>query len=211
VGASGYGQHDAGWLAFCDYFARVCSLSKETQRLAGLWRIARSAGWWLPHKNICWLCERHNVLKRDESGRLHCATGPALSYPDGWSIWAWHGVRVHRQIIESPETITIREIELAANAEVRRVMIERYGFERFVRDAKIRVAQRDDFGTLYRREMDGSEPDLCFVEVVNSTPEPDGTCKRYVLPCRSSVKSAHEAVARSFGLETKMYQPSFES
>jgi hypothetical protein len=134
-----------------------------------------------------------------------------MAYPDGWSIWAWHGVRVDRQVIEQPETMTTRQIELTSNAEIRRVMIQRYGFGHFVRDAKFKVVQRDDFGTLYRRALGPFQSTLCFVEVVNSTPEPDGTFKRYMIPCRSSVRTAHEAVARSFGLETATYHPSFQS
>jgi hypothetical protein len=186
-------------------------LSEETWKLAGICRIAKSAGWWLPCQNICWISERHSVLERDERGRLHCASGPAVAYPDGWSIWAWHGVRVDRNVIASSETITTQQIESAVNVEARRVMIERYGFERFVRDAKFKPVQRDDFGTLFRRAQGSLGFDLCFVEVVNSTAEPDGTFKRYMLPCRSWVRTAHEAVARSFGLGIATYNPSFQS
>lgn len=89
-------------------------------------------------------------------------------------------------------------------------MIELYGFERYLIDAKIKQIQHDDFGRLYRKEIQG-EPAMQFVRVVNSTPEPDGSYREYCLPVRSTVKTAHEAVAKSFGLETATYNPSFES
>ena len=210
VGDSVYGQHDAGWLSFYDYFREAVGMSEETQKLVGIWQVAKSAGWWLPYKHICWISERPNNLKIDDRGRLHCETGPAISYPDGWSIWAWHGVKVEQYLIEQPSKITELVINEEKNAEIRRVMIARYGFDRYLKDGSFILEQQDDFGKLYRKKING-ELDLVFVKVVNSTPEPDETSKEYILPCRSTVKSAHEAVAQSFGLTTKEYVPSFES
>ena len=48
----------------------------------------------------------------------------------------WRGVGVNERIAFRPETITIEEILAEANAEVRRVMIERVGFDWFVQHAK---------------------------------------------------------------------------
>ena len=90
---SGYGQHDAGWLAFYDFFSEVCGLKKETQKLSGLWKVSQNAGWFLPHANICWISERHITLFRNSQGRLHNENGMALSYPDGWGVYALNGVR----------------------------------------------------------------------------------------------------------------------
>ena len=100
VGDSVYGQHDAAWLAFYKYFHDEVGLTEQTEKLSGLWMLAKSAGWALPHQNICWVSERHNILERDERGRLHSMSGPACAYPDGWGIYAVHGVprpgRYHR-------------------------------------------------------------------------------------------------------------------
>ena len=57
-----YGQHDASWLVFYDYFREVIGLENQTEKLRGLFEWAQSAGWGLPHKNICWVSERHNSL-----------------------------------------------------------------------------------------------------------------------------------------------------
>ena len=78
VGASVYGQHDAGWLAFYDYFRLACSMDEQVQRLSGLCEIAQAANWWLPHQYTCWVSERHNILNRDGDGLLHSDDGPAL-------------------------------------------------------------------------------------------------------------------------------------
>jgi hypothetical protein len=135
VWESGYGQHDANWLAFYDFFRDVCGLESQTSKLSGHFEQARSAGWYLPHRNICWVSERHNVLMRDERGRLHSEVGPSVMYPDGWAIYAWHGVRVPARVIEERDGITVKEIVAETNTEVRRAMRNLYGNDRFMVDA----------------------------------------------------------------------------
>ena len=143
VRASGYGQHDANWLGFYDYFREVCELRTQTALLEGLTLLARHAGWFLPHEKICWIAERPSALHRDEQGRLHCENGPALSYPDKFSIWAWHGTRVSQQLIENPSSITVEQIKNEDNAEVRRCMVERMGWQKFVELSDMKVIHAD--------------------------------------------------------------------
>jgi len=114
-------------LAFYRYFHDECGLVEETKALSGLWQLAMSAGWALPRKGICWVSERHSVVHLDEQHRIHCETGPAIQYPDGWSIYAIHGVRVPELVIMHPEDITTQMITDESNEEVRRVMISRMG------------------------------------------------------------------------------------
>jgi len=97
---SGYGQHDANWLAFYDFFMEACGLRDETARLLGLIEQAKSAGWYLPYANICYIAERPTVLRRNDRGQLHCVSGPAMAYPDGFSIYALNGVRVPEELAE---------------------------------------------------------------------------------------------------------------
>jgi len=140
------GQHEASWLGFYDYFSSICGLKKQTEKLAGLWLVCQNAGWMLPRRNICWISERHNIIRRDDNGQLHCENGLALAYPDGWGIWAIHGVRVDEQIVLHPENQTIRQISSEENAEVKRIRIERFGWTKYLVDAGASVVdhKRDD-------------------------------------------------------------------
>ena len=129
---SGYGQHDANWVGFYSYFKEVCLLDKQTQKLSGIEKITKNGGWWLPHKNICWCSERHNTLLRDDQGRLHSSNKPALSYPDGFSIYAIHGVRVpEKYILTQAENINVEDVLKESNAEVRMAVISKVGFQKF--------------------------------------------------------------------------------
>ena len=211
VGASGYGQHDANWLGFYAYFREVCDLTAQVAPLGGLIEHATAAGWYIPHRSLCWLQERPRFLARDERGRLHAPDRMAIQYPDGWGVYAWHGVRVPAVVIEQPESLTAPVVLQEQNAEIRRVMLERLGHDRFLLSLKARPVDRDPrYGDLYRVSQPGDE-DLVLVRVVNATPEPDGERKRYVLRVPPTVRNAHEAVAWTFSVPVADYAPQIET
>ena len=218
VGDSVWGPHDANWLGFYNFFREVCHLVDQTEKLVGLQILAQTAGWALPHQNICWVSERHNILARDERGRLHSLVGPACAYPDGWAIYAIHGVRVPQAIIERPQDISVTTIEKETNAEVRRVLIDRYRYDAeikgaaaYIRDSGGKRLDHDEsFGTLWKRDVNGDEP-IVMLEVINSTREPNGRFKHYFLRVPPTITKAHEAAAWTFNQPTKNYTPQIET
>ena len=113
-------------------------------------------------------------------------------------------------MILRPETITVARIEGETNAEVRRVLMERYGESRYLADSGAAPIHTDSYGTLFRKEIPGDEP-LVMVRVINSTPEPDGHGKSYWLRVPPTIETAHAAVAWTFGMDAKDYQPDVES
>ena len=133
------------------------------------------------------LTERPTALHRDAEGRLHHPDGPAIAYADGWSLYAVHGVRVPERVIQN--AYTAADITAENNAEVRRVMLERYGEARYIEELGATPVDTSDWGTLYQVEQPEDEP-LTMVAVWNSTPEPDGTFKRYWLPCPPGMPAA---------------------
>ncbi len=92
-----------------------------------------------------------------------------------------HGVRVPAWIIQEPERLTVAAIEAEGNTEIQRVMIERFGWDRYAAECGAEVVDHDDrWGTLLLRKS-GTEP-ILFLQVTNRSPEPDGTFRRYILP-----------------------------
>ena len=143
---SGYGQHDANWLGFYDYFNNVVKLEKQTEKLKGLWIIAQSANWFIPHKNICWISERHDVCKLKD-GKIHADGGPAIHYPDGFSVWALNGVRVPQIIAETPtEKLDAKLLLKEQNAEVRREIVRKIGIERICQKLNAKMIDKTDDG-----------------------------------------------------------------
>jgi len=212
---SGYGQHDANWIGFHDFFREETGLIKQTDKLQGLTTITKSAGWFLPHENICWISERHCTVHQDGQHRIHCENGPAIAYPDGWAMYAIHGVRVPWDIIEQPDSITVERIDAEQNAEVRRVMMERYGLARYLDDSGAVLLDTDETSLadpiqLYRKEIPGDEP-LVMLRMLNSTPEPDQSRRTYTLRVPPDMTKALDAMAWTFGMEAKDYRPLVES
>ena len=143
VGNSVYGQHDADWLSFYAYFRDVCGLVEQTEPLVGLFELAKSAGWALPHRHICWVSERHDVVQLNAEGRLHCNDGPAIHYPDGWSIHALNGVRVPEWLVETKAArLDARKFAELDNAEIRREFVRKVGIERIVTELGAEVLDR---------------------------------------------------------------------
>ncbi len=201
-----FGQHDASWLSFYDYFRRIGF--KEPVPLDGLLAIGRSCGWWLPFDRAVILSERYCVLHLDEQGDPHCETGPAIVWPDGRQLFYWHGVWLgngDEDLIVAPERITVERIREHANAEIRRVMIDRYGHERYIRDAGAEKVAVDDWGTLWRAPVEGDEP-LMMVEVLNATPEADGSFAKYWLRVPPTVRTPLEGVAWTHNVPPEVYR-----
>jgi hypothetical protein len=85
-------------------------------------------------------------------------------------------------------------------------MLEYYGYDRYLADSGARPLHTDATGTLWRIDLDGDEP-VVMVEVLNSTPEPDGTRRTYWLRVPPQTRTAREGVAWTFGLHPDVYAP----
>jgi len=102
------------------------------------------------------------------------------------------------------------------------VMIERFGWDRYAAECGAEIIDHDEkYGTLMRRGR--GEDAILFLKVINRSPEPDGSFRKYILPVDSELRpipdpmNANEnfgesqalravnAVASTFGLRGKDY------
>jgi len=122
----------------------------------------------------------------------------------------WRGVPIDARIAFRPETLDAREILAEPNAERRRVMMERFGLDRFMRDAKAQVLDQDrDAGgprRLLRIELPGDEPLVCVSVVCPSTR------RQYMLRVPPSIETCRQAVAWTAGFDNPDdYRPTVET
>jgi hypothetical protein len=204
------GTPESVWCAAVDGLRRVLPGLAGAERLAGLGRVIRTAGWWWPFERVVVMTDRPVALHRDQQGRLHGPAGPAVSYADGFALHAWHGMPVPAELIARLPTLRADDITGERNLELRRVMTEAYGLDRYLRDAGGRLVGRDAYGNLWRLDRTGGEP-LVMVEVVNATPEPDGSRATYWLRVPPDIRSAHAGVAWTFGFSESTYRPLAET
>ncbi len=73
----------------------------------------------------------------------------------------WAGINVDWRIAFEPETIAVEEVLEERNAERRRVLLDRYGYGRFIQDSQAEILDRDkDPGgprQLLRVKLEGDE------------------------------------------------------
>jgi len=224
----------ASWYAYISFFRDVCGWEDDSLALyAHDEQIAKSASWvWLA-PDVAAISDRPEHLHRDAQGRLHSTSEAALKYRDGWAIHAVHGVRVPADIIEDRTSITVTRIESESNAEIRRVMIDLYGPARYLSDSGAQVIQECDAdhyiiglrtARLLRKDVPDDEA-IVIIDLLNSTPEPDGSVKRYQLRADPSAyngeasRNVHAAIASTWRLpngelafkDYREYAPVFES
>ena len=121
----------------------------------------------------------------------------------------WRGVRIDARIAFWPETITAAQVLAEENAEVRRVMLERMGAEKFVAEADATVLDEDaDPGgrRLLSVPLAGDEPLVC-VEV--RCPSTDDV---YLLRVPPGTTTCRQAIAWTAGFDdADQYAPVAET
>jgi hypothetical protein len=95
---------------------------------------------------LYWVRKPTITVERGAFGRrLHCETGPACEN-EIENLYFWHGVLVPAYAVVRPEWITLDEIQREHNEETRRILIERRGWEWYIREsgATVRDRRRND-------------------------------------------------------------------
>jgi hypothetical protein len=136
------------------------------------------------------------------SGRLHRGDGPAVEWASGLSYWFWEGLHIPRRLAaKGSEKARLQVLVRTPNLERRRLLLDRIGYERFLEITDATLAQQDDYGKLWHSPLPVDGEPLTIVEVTNSTPDEDGSHRRYFLRVPPETHTAREAVAWTFGFD----------
>ena len=140
------------------FFRDVCGLELPGDlwdRASAYADAVESACWWYPHSDFIIVCERPTVIHRElanpatsrgwGSHRLHCETGPAVGFRDGWGVYSWHGTQVPRHWIEDRENLNPAEVLAHANVEIRAAGAAIVGWPKMLSVLKVKVI--DDSGS----------------------------------------------------------------
>ncbi|QBD75737.1 hypothetical protein EPA93_06840 [Ktedonosporobacter rubrisoli] len=195
--------NDAYWLAFFRFLHEVFEENKLIH-----WALFNElvSGYRLQSKEA-WLVRKPILLECDEQGRLHSASGRCLQYRDGWGWYAWHGVRMPEKIILHPQQLTREDWLQEHNVEVRRVIQEQLGNDRFVELIGGKYIDTGTRGNLIEVDL-GNDPEgvAHYVQVRDAS-----TQRQYSLRVPPSIRRADEAIAWTFGLDSQDYQPRQET
>lgn len=204
------GNFWSAWDCFLTFFRHVVKLPIDYSKYDAWETLALHSSVRIVHADFCMICDFPTVLKIDDQNRPHCDDGPFCKWSDGSALYAVHGVRVPAWIIEKPDTLTVTHIQKEDNAEIRRVMIDKYGTARYMQDAGAVEIHHDDWGTLYRMDVPNDEP-IVMVKMINSTPEPSGEYRVYFERVPPDMQRAKQAIAWTFGKTEEEYVPDVQT
>jgi hypothetical protein len=171
--------------------------------------LVMAAPMYLPFENFCFVCENPSTMRISVSD-LAGTEEAALGYSDGLELSLFTHLAGRRVLVPKRETVSLDHIKKQKNIEVRRIMIEHYGPDRFIEETKLVPVKADKFGKLYRCVDEGFE-DIVMLQVVDATPTEDGKFRHYWLRVPPTVRTPRQAVAWSFRLSENEYHPEVES
>lgn len=139
-----YGSHDSSWLSYYDFFINEASIILD-KKIINLIELAKVCGWWYPYKDIVVIQQRPSLINF-EDGLVQSTTGPAIQFPDGYSIYIIDGIRLDEQIVMRPETLTIHQINSEKDQDKRSIMIDRFGWPKFLQESNAEcIDKRDNY------------------------------------------------------------------
>lgn len=139
-----FGNHDASWLAYYDYFVNETSAVLD-ERVNNLIEIAKVCGWWYPYESAVVIQQRPSLISR-EDGQVQSTVGPAIEFPDGYSVYIIDGIRLDEQIVMRPETLTIQQMDSEQDLDKRAIMIDRFGWPRYLQESGAKcIDSRDNY------------------------------------------------------------------
>jgi hypothetical protein len=126
-------------------------------------------------------------------------------------VLRWNGVRIPGRIIFHPETISAAMIFQEKNLEVRRIMLEQMGIDRFIAEANpiIRDQDKDPGGDrrLLYVNMPDDEEDLVVLQVQDPS-----TGRNYLIRVPPKMQTCHQAAAWIAGFDDPdQYHPIAET
>ena len=201
---------DYGWVAFYDFIQQTNYSNDYDFKSFDQYKKLLESGIYelVVMDGLCVVCSMPKV-KQDSNKRLHCETGPAATWRDGFSMWYYHGMAVPRHWIENRGSITAEEIKKESNAEKRRALRDLMGTEKYY-DALGGVNEldrdTDDQGNemiLYESKEEDSvvNKKIQYLEVLCPS-----TMRKYVLYPTKQCSNVWDAKASTFNGEKIKYR-----
>ena len=127
-----YGSNEVYWLSFYDFFMNETE-AEVSDKLIPFFDISKLIYWWVPDENDVWISKKPNKIMMNDENKLHCDGGPAISFDDGFAIYALNGVKMPEKFVMADwNDIDSKDILKEQNAEIRRELVRKVGIERFI-------------------------------------------------------------------------------
>jgi hypothetical protein len=191
----------APWECYLSAARDILKLDLPSHTAYAHWeQAAIHGGFRVMHPEFCMVSDFPEVFKVDDQNLPHCEDGPSHRWRDGWSLYHWHGVRIPTEWIENKAGLTAKTALTWANVEQRRAACELVGWDRILSELKSKTIDRDE-DPMIGELVEVTLPDIGkekFLRVVC------GTGRKFALPVPPQMKTALEANAWSYAVDTKV-------
>jgi hypothetical protein len=129
-------QHDIDWIGFYKYFEKYGLLPHDRNfEIFDIWYdLACSCGWCYTFENIVFVCEKPKKIFLNNRGQLHKDGAMALEYSDSYGLYMLNGVRMPKEIVETPAEKIDPKLALSEkNTDVQREIIRKVGYEKILK------------------------------------------------------------------------------
>ena len=192
-----WGSQDLYWLAFYRFAHSIgAKYSKKDAATLGLIEgISTQCEWWFPYDGVVIASERPTSVRWDGERRLHCETGPAVEYADGYALYSWRGISIPAEWIKDgpPASKDIMRIE---NTEQRRIAAEMRGWHNILPEIGAILIDKHanpQVGELWQADLPDNGPER-FLKVQC------GTGRTFAIPVGMEFATAREANAATYGI-----------
>ena len=197
--------HWCSWEAFY-LFGHEIGVKYKAEDIAILleWgRLSKSIGWWAPWDGMCFVSDRPRRVAFDADRRLHCETGKAVEYSDGWGTYAWHGTNVPGGWIDDRKSLEPKDALGWKNIEQRRAACEILGWSSILSALNAVTINKDndpEIGELMEVEI----PEIGRERFLRVR---CGTRREFTIPVPPDMETALQAQAWMWGVDGKSFHP----
>lgn len=206
----------AGMLSFYDYFTRIGIINDDEN--FNIFRDMIRAGIWTScyYEHRVLVCRLPTKVSKDEQGRLHSTTGPAVQWRDGSGQYFLHGVNFRQNLddcmsepelwrkIVSSKDLSLNEILRIPNIEQRHVALKLHGAEKLLQEVGAqaqRIDKSERGNELYKIEL------IIWGRTLKLLKYKDPSTERiYVSFVPYEYEKADEAMAWKFQLSEEEYR-----
>jgi len=138
------GQFDSAYFSFYDFCNKVLKINFQCQEKWNCYLRTSDVGLIYPFKEFCVISEKPTEIKM-KNGVLHNESGAAIQYADDFSIYCLNGIKVSKEIVETPaEKLDPYLIVKEKNVEIRREIVRKIGIERICQKLNAKCIEKKD-------------------------------------------------------------------
>jgi len=156
--------YDSGWTAFYDYFERIGVEYDKEWGFEGWKEFILKSGVFatVMREGTSYVSIKPILVMRNETGDLHCETGPAIAWRDGYEEYFLNGVAVGKELVMTPaEKIDPKIVLKEQNAEVRREIVRKVGID--ILCARLNAKVLDSKKVAYNQAFSAASPEVADI------------------------------------------------